>query len=512
MGVVHKACDTELGRTVAIKAIHDELSRKPEIRKRFIDEARIQAKLVHQNISTLFDAFDEDGKLYLVQEYVEGTTVKRMLDEAGGPLPVERAIEIARGVLSGLAHAHEEGVIHRDIKPSNIMVNKKGKIKIMDFGIAKALGGERLGKTKTGMTVGTPEYMSPEHILGKEVDARSDIYSVGMMLFEILTGNLPFEHTTSEYEIQKFHVEGTVPVLGTRNKDVPAWLNEIVQKCLAKSSDDRYNSADDGIQALTERQSSKVSLAPLPTLMPNQTIAVDLGKGVQLDMVLIPAGTFAMGSPESKQGRRDDETPRHQVVISYPFYMGKYEVTQAQWVRIMGSNPSHFKGEDLPVENVSWNDCVAFCKKLTDREQAAGRLKPGHQYRLPTEAEWEYACRAGATTRFYTGDCYSDLARAGWYAGNSSSKTHPVGQKQQNAYGLYDMHGNVWEWCGDLYGSYSSESVIDPVGQTSGSNRVVRGGCWGTNEDYCHSANRGYGHLGSAYSYYGFRLVLPAEQ
>jgi len=141
----------------------------------------------------------------------------------------------------------------------------------MDFGIAKALGGERLGKTKTGTAVGTPEYMSPEQILGKDVDARSDIYSVGMMLFEILTGKLPFEHTTSEYEIQKFHVEGVVPMLGTLNQDVPAWLNDIVQKFLAKRPDDRYKSADDGMHALTERQSSKVTVTMPPALMPSQS-------------------------------------------------------------------------------------------------------------------------------------------------------------------------------------------------------------------------------------------------
>ena len=1017
MGVVHKACDTELGRTVAIKAIHEELLRKPEIRKRFIDEARIQARLVHQNICTLFDAFDEDGQLYLVQEYVEGSTVKHMLAEAGGPLPFERAIEIARGVLSGLAHAHEEGVVHRDIKPSNVMVDKKGKVKIMDFGIAKALGGERLGTTKAGMTVGTPEYMSPEQILGKDVDARSDIYSVGMMLFEMLTGGHPCPDPSSEFAIHEFHVRGIVPSVRKYNQSVPAWLDDIVTVALAKQSNDRfkdsaaflaeldhhgtgiphvedaerrariitvdptvnehhapseifnlqcpqcgkdnpntaqfcvncgakllrkcpacrkaiatalqfcpccgaapavcdqyaatialcktlikakqyrevvnqlsilpalkpkgrtqatlvkaveqvrqqattavinldtiiqhihicalerpfadvYNDIGSHINAYTQiaprdkelelateqatarvfermrkwattriaaateqndltvlhalrievapllsnsknltdqvdqteasikmtlqadrdagninrariaaatesidtvhksidallaqcatqshaeratlqnelmavvskrrllvvnevanvarhkkqlwrltdlwrrwnkilpgdqpvrdalagvinasAQSALVSLlpkleqyksqnkfstavselrlmlspnaralfmavswnivasdeahrfvnlydklekaevivintmtrklwlwllallilvsgtsatlisitnhraqariaaklglgSPRSTLPPislatvcepvasrtlnidtqvyrvttdsttsttaeaqqravPKTVSIDLGIGLMPEMVLIPTGTFVMGSLE-KEGRSDDEMPLHQVTISKPFYMGKYEVTQAQWVRLMGSNPSNFKGDDLPVENVSWNDCVAFCRKLTEREQAAGRLKPDQQYRLPSEAEWEYACRAGTTTRFYTGDTESDLAQAGWYVGNSKSMTHPVGQNQPNAYGLYDMHGNVCEWCADWYGPYSSESVIDPVGQASGSFRVVRGGSWGSGAGDGRSADRG--NYAPAYGWYavGFRLSLPA--
>jgi formylglycine-generating enzyme required for sulfatase activity len=575
MGVVWKARDSELGRAVAIKMIHQRYALEPDIRKRFIDEARIQAALVHQNICTLFDAFDEGGHLYLVQEYVDGLTVKQMLEQCGGPLPIDQTLEIARGVLAGLAHAHEEGVIHRDIKPSNIIVNQKGRAKIMDFGIAKALGAERMGKTKTGMTVGTPEYMSPEQILGKEVDARSDLYSFGMTLYEMLTGKLPFEHTSSEYEIQRFHVEGAVPTVRGRNQAVPAWLDEMLQKCLAKKASERYNSATQvdltpspndivvppkpdlpkpeklpqkpqsscmlsgcfialilvaglvGVAYFTyfinhqareraaeeraaearaaEQRSaeSRVSQLRAPQAAIPKTPAISLGAGVTMEMVPVPPGSYLMGSPEAEAGRDNDETPRHQVTISRPFYIGKYEVTQAQWVCVMGSNPSWFKGEDLPVENVSWNDCLEFCRKLTERERAAGRLPAGVVYRLPTEAEWEYACRAGTTTRYYTGDSESDLARAGWFDGNSGDRTHPVGQKVANAFGLYDMHGNVWEWCQDWYGSYITDDATDPGGPQRGSLRVLRGGSWSNNASYCPAF---------ADSSLGFRLVLPAGQ
>ena len=240
MGVVWKARDTELGRIVAVKMIHQHMALEPDIRKRFIDEARIQAKLVHQHICTLFDAFDQGGKLFLVQEYVNGMTLKKTIEDAGGPLPVDRAIKLAIGILDGLAHAHEQNVIHRDIKPSNIMVDGRDRVKIMDFGIAKALGVERMGKTKTGMTVGTPEYMSPEQILGKDVDARSDIYSFGITLYEMITGKLPFDRTSSEFEIQRFHIERAVPPL--ESKDAAATiLNRVIAISTAKEPLQRAN-------------------------------------------------------------------------------------------------------------------------------------------------------------------------------------------------------------------------------------------------------------------------------
>ena len=165
-----------------------------------------------------------------------------------------------------------------------------------------------------------------------------------------------------------------------------------------------------------------------------------------MEFVLIPGGSFMMGSPSSEEGRRADEEPKHRVNIQ-PFYMMTTEVTQAMWKEVMEDNPSRFKSDSLPVEMVSWNDCQNFIKKLN-------QLDPGKNYRLPSEAEWEYACRAGTTTKYYSGNNESDLARVGWYGyneGNSNNRTHPVGQKEANSWGLYDMHGNVYEWCEDRY-------------------------------------------------------------
>jgi formylglycine-generating enzyme required for sulfatase activity len=217
--------------------------------------------------------------------------------------------------------------------------------------------------------------------------------------------------------------------------------------------------------------------------------------------VLIHAGTFMMGSPSSEKGRGNDEK-QHQVSISKPFYMQTTPVTQGQWQRMMGNNPSEFGscGNDCPVENVSWNDVQKFIRILNQMEGA-------DKYRLPTEAEWEYAARAGTTTRFYSGDNDDALSRDGWYLGNSESRPNPVGQKTPNAYGLYDMHGNVYEWVKDSYGNYPSDSVTDPEGPASGSFRINRGGSWRSPAGSCRSAYRDYNGPGFQDYNLGFRLV-----
>ncbi len=235
----------------------------------------------------------------------------------------------------------------------------------------------------------------------------------------------------------------------------------------------------------------------------------DLG-GVKLELVEIPAGSFTMGSPKNEERRSKDED-QVQVNITKTFYMGKTEVTQAQWKAVMGNNPSRFEGDNLPVECVSWDEAMEFCRKLTEREHSMGRLPRGWKYTLPTEAQWEYACRAGTMTAYYTGDdSYEDLGRAGWYGENSGGETHPVGQKEPNAWGLYDMHGNVWEWCSDWY-SLRLEGGDDPAGVKSGSNRVLRGGGWSNNAQYCRSAHRVYYSPGSRGISLGFRVALVRE-
>ena len=230
---------------------------------------------------------------------------------------------------------------------------------------------------------------------------------------------------------------------------------------------------------------------------------------LNLEMVYIRPGTFTMGSPVTEQGRNDDEI-QHTVILTEGFWLGKTVVTQAQWEAVMGGNPSKFKnaGRDAPVEQVSWDDAMQFCRKLTERERQAGHLPEGHEYTLPTEAQWEYACRAGTTGPF-AGN--GDLDSMGWYNQNSGNTTHPVAQKQPNAWGLYDMHGNVWEWCRDWYGHYPGGSVTDPTGPSSGSDRVLRGGSWYSGAAYCRSADRYWFSPGDRYIILGFRLALAPQ-
>jgi formylglycine-generating enzyme required for sulfatase activity len=209
-------------------------------------------------------------------------------------------------------------------------------------------------------------------------------------------------------------------------------------------------------------------------------LTVDLGNGITLEMVLIPAGEFLMGSNDSPE-----EKPPHRVRITKPFYLGKYEITQEQWQAVTGNNPSYFKGPKNPVERVSWGDCQEFIKKLNERVS-------GGRFSLPTEAQWEYACRAGSTARYSFGNDEAALGRYAWYKGNSNSSTHPAGEKQPNAWGLYDMHGNVSEWCADsLDDSYYSRSPEDdPAGPETGAEHVYRGGGWGELAEDCRSALR----------------------
>jgi len=237
---------------------------------------------------------------------------------------------------------------------------------------------------------------------------------------------------------------------------------------------------------------------------PAKALTLDLGSSQSLKLVVIRPGKFTMGSPDGEKERANDEGPQREVTITKPFYMGATEVTQAQYEALMGKNPSNFKGPQNPAENVSWNDAVEFCRKLSE--------KTGKKVRLPTEAEWEYACRAGTKTRFGFGDDDTDLRDYAWYQANSESKTHPVGQKKPNAWGLYDMHGNVCEWCSDYHAdSYANAKNEDPQGPGSGSHRVLRGGSWLNLPQNCRSAYRGRDDPDYRHSNYGFRVVMDLK-
>lgn len=241
--------------------------------------------------------------------------------------------------------------------------------------------------------------------------------------------------------------------------------------------------------------------------------AKEITNSLGMKLLLIPKGTFTMGSPAAEKERFDNEF-EHRVTIGHDYYLGVHEVTQAQYQMVLGENPSRFQGDTVegdtsshPVESVSWDDAVEFCRRFSARpeERSAGRV-----YRLPTEAEWEYACRAGNAAAFCFGDEEAGVGEHGWSAENSQHQTHPIAQKKPNRWGLYDMHGNVWEWCSDRFGDYPKGAVTDPHGAAKGIDRVVRGGCWVNLAMDCRSASRRRYAPTLRDGYFGLRLAMIA--
>jgi len=220
--------------------------------------------------------------------------------------------------------------------------------------------------------------------------------------------------------------------------------------------------------------------------------------GVGIEMIWIKPGSFQMGSNSGGESVK----PAHTVNISKGFWIGKYEVTQKQWKEVMGSNPSYFKKDNLPVEKISWYDCLKFCKKLS--------LKTGLNFRLPSEAEWEYACRAGTTTKYYSGNSVSGLMEIAWCRRNSDNTSRPVGGRRPNAFGLYDMLGNVWEWCWDNWHDNYDGAPDDGIAwkDTENSQCVLRGGGWYGNDDECSSYFRRSFQKDYTYTTYGFRVIV----
>ena len=260
----------------------------------------------------------------------------------------------------------------------------------------------------------------------------------------------------------------------------------------------------ENIQEVASSNSNGISSANSPSSKSNVTkpksITIHLKKGISIEMMKVEADSFIMGANSTKEEPDEDEKPAHEVIVLQNYYLGKYEVTQEVWKAVMGNNPSKFKGPNLPVEMVSWNDCQKFIAKLN--------RMTGLQFRFPTEAEWEFAARGGKESKGYQ-YCGSDnIADVAWFSANSNSKTHPVGMKTPNELGLYDMSGNVMEWCQDWYGRYGSLSQKDPTGSYVGTLRINRGGCWYSYPRFCRSSSRNKLKPDDCYFNLGLRLAL----
>lgn len=526
-------------------------------------EAQVLETLAHPGIIRLRDCDYADGmhqaRPYLVMDYFEGVTLEEHVRQHG-PLPPAEVLHLARLVAAALRAAHEHGILHRDLKPANLLVRRGPdgwQVKVIDFGLALRLQTLRhtvsnlksQGRTLLGSSVaGTLDYAAPEQmgkLPGVAVGTYTDVFGFGKTLCYGL-------FQTPQPRRQHW-------------RNIPEALADLVDQCLAETPGERLPDFAAVLQGL-EALATPLTPAPLPsgargesrtplpqgargesrTPLPSgergrgegapaeadkkpapkpealdctgeagvsvaavrqaqEAWAQYLGRqveeedeiapGVKMAFVLVPPGKFRMGSPEGEADRSGDEV-LHEVTITQPFYLAKYEVTQEQYEAVTGKNPSQFKGGELPVEQVSWEEADAFAKELSHKRG----LK--HLYRLPTEAEWEYACRGGrpSSQPFGIGDGQSlsstqanfdgNLPYGGAKKGPYLEKTTPVGQYTANALGLHDMHGNVWEWCADWYGHYPVRKVSDPSGPSEGSVRVLRGGGWGYRARFCRAADR----------------------
>jgi len=619
---VYAGIDTS-GKYVAIKIPQMKFDKTIDgsIYDKFQKEASVWSKLEHRNIVGFHSAGDQPLP-HIVMEMMDRDSLRTLMKKHR--LTVGEAVYIMLQVLEGLSYAHHMAIVHRDLKPENILFTKDGTPKITDWGIGKFLAATRM--TETVGIKGTLNYCAPEQFDNRKygkVDWKTDIFQIGVLFYEMLTGMNPFAGEDLP-EVYRKVVSHEPDPPSTLNPVVPKELDNIVMGALIKQKKRRWQTdamlhelkrffqkliPEKGLQQqlmqqyqqFLQQQASQQQYSVLSQYqrqqqqsqgkapkhkkkkkrLTKQQKRIALGKKIMMTTIIllvliigsiggylwynwdkdgdedrdndkdgirdrddafpdnpeewadsdgdgvgdnsdiapnyasiqkfsdlnfiwatIGSGTFTMGSPEGEEN--EDEHPQHQVTISKGFQMLKYEVTQAQWEAVMGSNPSYFSGDNNPVEEVSWNDCQSFISRLNE-------LDSDYTYRLPTEAEWEYCCRAGSDAKYCFGDDEGQLDQYAWHGYNSNDKTHPVGEKKPNAWGLYDMHGNVWEWCQDWYDSdyYEYSPNIDPQGPISGSFRVNRGGSFFVFTWLCESAFRGEftAHL----SGYGLRLVRSSN-
>jgi formylglycine-generating enzyme required for sulfatase activity len=622
MGAVYQAMDENLSCVVAVK---ETFATTDEQRRAFRREAELLANLTHPALPRVMDHFTDGEGQFLVMQFVPGHDLAELLDLREQPFPVAKVLDWGDQLLDALEELHScnPPIIHRDIKPSNLKVTPKGRVLLLDFGLAKGAAGQMstadAGSGGRSIYGYTAHYAPLEQMRGAGTDARSDLYALGGTLWTLLTGRVPpdalsrvgekeegnpdplrlaheinaqvpaavsnalnqamavnrhqRQATAADLrnELRSAHPEGATQLLPQSRSPEPTSLPpdsdalsptlKMLEPTSQSSPANPHNvptirvdsppsvpSWDRGGNSATasfageknkpgktgfsfhlrwgrfalivgsvlvmatsivvwratiQERPSLSATAPRPTSNGGNTTATNnptAGTVVRnqqgIEMVWIPTGSFMMGSTNGGA----DEKPAHQVTINYSFYIGKYEVTQAQWQSVMGNNPSNFKdcGGNCPVEQVSWDDAQNFINKLNESND-------GFRYRLPTEAEWEYACRAGTT-----GDYAGNLSEMAWYSENSGSKTHAVGSKRPNDWGLADMHGNVWEWCQDWYHDSYNGAPTDGSAWLSGGAqmyRALRGGSWFGNATYLRSACRVDDTPGYRVNSVGFRVV-----
>ena len=603
MGEVYYGIHPNLDIPIAIKTLSKSLIEDELFIERFIREAKMAARLRHENAIMIYDADHDEGNHFIVMEYVSGGDLSDLIEKKGR-LSEEQALHITGCIASALQAAAKFNIIHRDIKPENIMLSEDGTPKLADLGIARQNSDGQVNTTMTGVIVGTPSYLAPEQAHdSKGVDARADIYALGCTLFKMLSGECPYQGETALSVMMK-HVNEPVPDIRKRIPDISDGTAELLMKMMAKKPEDRPQSADELISLIQEVKSGSVtpvkvdkvdvqkpvddsffvskrafaltvalvllvavlviSVALIPERRSDSenSVAVNNGetvpkenvstperntsleiKDLGITMLPVKPGTFQMGAGDGEPQTEADES-RHTVTISNDFYLSRLEVSVSAWKAFTAAtgyrtvseergwssyydergnwnnrvDDVHWQNigleDDDAISMVTYNDCLEFCKWLNQREKEAGRLPEGYEYTLPTEAEWEYACRAGSNTPFANGMTFDEL---GWVQENSNRRVQKRGLKKPNAWGFFDMHGNVWEFCldrsegqsfFDVRNNVYRNNVTDPLSET-GSRVIYRGGSYPDRAmQFCRSASRGHSVPAYSCNNHGFRLCL----
>ena len=552
-GIVYRARHNELGNRVAIKeylpvelALREGLSvqiRSTEGRghyedglRRFLEEARALVGFHdHAGIVSCRDFFRANGTAYLVMEHEEGLPLSELLrrrEAAGRPFAEADLLAVMVPLLEGLARVHEAGALHRDIKPSNILVRRADERPVLiDFGAAKQGVAER----SKSMAPYTEGYAALEQVGEGKLGSWTDVYAAGAVMWRMVAGgNSPWA-PPNPVKVEKRAnavVRGAADPLPSARElgagRFSAGVLEAIDRCLQLNEQERVRDCGELLGLL---RGAGAGAAPAAEAVRQETVSerreAAAGAWFALaraeaersrpgrrfrdcaecpEMVVIPAGSFMMGSPESEEGRADDEGPVHRVEIGEPFAVGMYEVTFEEWDACAAAGGCGRSRPDdegwgrgkRPVIHVSWEDAQAYVEWLS--------RKTGEEYRLLSEAEWEYAARAGSRTRYSFGD---DITENDVNYGKNIGKTQPVGSYAANGFGLHDMHGNVWEWVQDCWNDKYEGAPADGRAWESGncSRRVFRGGSWNNSPRLLRSAFRGWGVTGYRGIIYGFRVA-----
>ena len=495
---VWKAFDKPRRALVAIKVLHGQYRRDETRRDRFFRGARLMAELFHTGIVRVHEAkVEDDGYYFFVMEYAEGGDFHQAV--VSGALSVEQRLSVIQAVGEALDYAHERGLVHRDIKPANIVLDAQGQPKLTDFDLVRAEA-VTSGLTRTGM-MGTVIYAAPELMeRPQEAGVAADVYGLAMTaVFALYGADLPYTvMRDASGLIDELDVRDAVKIALKKGVewDLSRRWETVAALCAAlmapEAAEGEAPVADEPITS--EAIVHEVSAPSLAGVVSFRDLFLHR-EGEGPVMVSLPGGAFYR--------RRGDD--RRQEVTLTAFSVGRYPVTFEEYdafCEITGraKPPDAGWGRGWrPVIHVSWDDAAAYAEWLSQQT--------GFAYRLLSEAQWEYACRAGSDGAYCFGDDEGQLGDYAWYRDNSGWQTHPVGEKQSNPWGLYDMYGNVWEWVADWYGVYPNDVEMDPSGPESGSLRVLRGGCWSFDAEHCRSSFRLHNVPGRRHDLVGFRLA-----